>query len=275
MTAVAPASTGRLLRIEIKRSAAVWALPLLAALFLFDPFRTASGYPAVWDIRASVVPNKMLSYFIPFAAAFAAWAGSREGRRRTADLLASTARSAWSRHAAAFAATVALFVLPFLAGVVVLYIQTARVATWGGPPLWPVAVSVVTLITVCAVGFTAGALFPGRFTAPLVTVGVSIVELIAFQRVVSQSGKVFLLSPSAAVPPNDTGVFYPAAPDLAIVQVMFMAGIAIAALGVLALSARGGMTPGRRARTVTIAVVAAAIALAGTAIGLTGTATQG
>jgi hypothetical protein len=278
MTAVAPASTGRLVRIEIKRSAAVWALPLLAALFLFDPFRTASGYPAVWDVRASVVPNKMLSYFIPFAAAFAAWAGSREGRRRMADLVASTAWPAWSRQAAAFVATAALFVLPFLAGVAALYIQTARVVTWGGPPLWPVAASVVTLIAVCAVGFAAGALFPGRFTTPLVTVGVSFVELVAFQRAVSQSGKIFLLSPTTVVPPNDAGVFYPAAPDLAIVQVMFMAGIAIAALSILVLSPRSGMIPGgagRRARTAAIAAVAAGVALAGTALGLTATATQG
>jgi len=274
MTAVAPASAGRLLRIEIKRSAAVWALPLLAALFLYDPFRTASGYPAVWDVRASVVPNKMLSYFIPFTAAFAAWAGSREGRRRMADLVTSTAWPAWARQAAAFTATAALFVLPFLAGVAALYIQTARVVTWGGPPLWPVAVSVVTLTAVCAVGFTAGALFPGRFTTTLVTVGVSFVELVTFQESVSQSGPLALalLSPSTAVPPTDSGVFYPDAPDLAIVQVMFMAGIAIAALGVLALfKARGA----RQARTTAIAVVAAAVALAGTAVGLAATATHG
>jgi hypothetical protein len=191
MTAVASASTGRLVRIEIKRSAAVWALPLLAALFLIDPFRTASGQPAIWDVRASVVLNRMLLDFVTFAAAFAAWAGSREGRRRITDLVAS------------------LFVLPFLAGVAALYVQTARVATWGGPPLWPVAVSVVTLTAVCAVGFAAGALFPGRFTAPLVAVGVFILEHIAFKGAVAQSGKWALLSPSTTVPPNDAGVFYP------------------------------------------------------------------
>ena len=266
MTAVA------LVRIETKRSAAVWVLPLLAALFLLDPFRTVSGYPAVWDVRASVVLNRMLLDFVTFAAAFAAWAGSREGRRRMADLLASTAWPAWARQAAAFAATAALFVLPFLAGVAVLYIQTARVATWGGPPLWPVAVSVLTLIAVCAVGFAAGTVFPGRFTAPLVAVGAFVLELVAFKGAVAQSGKWALLSPSTAVPPNDSGVFYPVAPDLAITQVMFMAGIAIAVLGVLALgTARGA----RRARTPAIAAVAAAVALAGTAIGLAGTARQG
>jgi hypothetical protein len=73
------------------------------------------------------------------------------------------------------------------------------------------------------------ALFPGRFTTPLVTVGISVVELAAFQESVSRSGPLAfaLLSPSTAVPANDSGVFYPVAPDLAIVQVMFMAGTAI------------------------------------------------
>jgi hypothetical protein len=272
MTAITPVAAGRLLRIEIKRSVVPWVLPVLAALFLIDPFRTASGYPAVWDVRASVVLNRMLLDFVTFTAAFAAWAGSREGRRRMADLLVSTAWPAWARQAVAFAATAALFVLPFGAGVAVLYIQTARLATWGGPPLWPVAVSVLTLIAVCAVGFTAGAVFPGRLTPPLVAAGVFLLEYIAFKGAVNKSGGWALLSPSTAPPPNDAGVFYPVAPDLAIVQVMFMAGIAIAALGILVLS-KARET--HQARTAAIAVVTVAVALAGTAIGLAGTARQG
>ncbi len=35
-----------------------------------------------------------------------------------------------------------------------LYIQTTRVVTWGGPPLWPTAVGAVAIITICALGFT-------------------------------------------------------------------------------------------------------------------------
>ena len=69
-------------------------------------------------------------------------------------------------------------VLAFLGAVAVLYIQIARVAAWGGPPLWPVAVGVVALVTICVVGFTAGALFPGRFTAPLVAVGAVVLHLV-------------------------------------------------------------------------------------------------
>jgi hypothetical protein len=264
MTPVAPAAAVRLLRIETKRSAVPWVLPLLAVLFLIDPFRTASGYPEVWTVRASVVPNKMLPDFVAFAGGFAAWAGSREGRRHTADLLAATARPAWARRAAAFAATVTLFVVPFLAGVVVLYVRTAQVATWGGPPLWPVVVSVVTLFTVCAVGFCAGAWFPGRFTAPLVTIGVFVAYLAGFRNAVGESSSFALLAPSTVVPRSDAGVFYHVAPDVAIAQVMFMGGITVALLGALAFS--------RPLRQVAIAVLAAGAALAVTGFGLAGTA---
>ena len=70
------------------------------------------------------------------------------------------------------AATAFWMVLAYLAGVAVIYVQTALQATWGGPPLWPVAVGVVAVAASCAIGFTCGTLFPGRFTAPIVAVAV-------------------------------------------------------------------------------------------------------
>jgi hypothetical protein len=263
----------------------VWALPLLAALFFYDTYRTASGYPPVWDIRASLVLDKMLFDFGAFAGGLSAWAGSREGRRQTRDMVAATARPVWMRQAAALAGPLFWVLLAFLAGVAVLYIQTARQATWGGPPLWPVAVGVTGLITICAIGFTAGALFPGRFTAPLVAVGVLVLDMVGFRQAVDQTSTYALLSPSTSVPPQDTGLFYPVAPDVAIAQVMFMGGITIAVLGVLALSPAlrlpktrsllaGGGT-GRLLPAVAVVIVAAGVAAAGTAYGLTGTARHG
>jgi hypothetical protein len=168
---VVPPAAGRLLWIEIKRNAVLWALPLLAVLVYFDTYRTVSGYPPLWTVRALAVPDRLLVDFAAFAGGFSAWAGSREGRRKTEDLLASTVRPAWARQLAALAGTMFWLVLAFLAAVAGLYIQTARAVIWGGPPLWPVAVGLVALVTICVVGFTAGALFPGRFTAPLVAVG--------------------------------------------------------------------------------------------------------
>jgi hypothetical protein len=73
-------------------------IPLLAALFFFDPYRTAIGDAAVWAVRASVIGNHLVPDLVPFAAGVAAWAGSREVRRNAADLVAATARAGWVRR---------------------------------------------------------------------------------------------------------------------------------------------------------------------------------
>jgi hypothetical protein len=291
MTAVA------LLRTETKRSTVPWVLPLLAAVYFFDTYRTASGNPPIWDVRASAVPDHMLFEFSVFAAGLAAWTGSREGRRKTSDLIAATARPAWARHAAALAGTMLWLVLAFLAGVAVLYVQTARQAAWGGPPLWPVAVGVVGVVTVTVIGFTAGVLFPGRFTAPLTAIVVLVLDMAGFKWSLGSSvtavgaspSPYTLLSPTTGVPPDDTGLFYRVAPDAAIAQVMLMGGIAIAFGGVLGLAPAlrqliGGGLPFRtarsagdrwRVRAVAVALVAAGVAASCTAVALAGTARQG
>ena len=68
----------------------------------------------------------------------------------------------------------------------------------------------------------------------------------------------------------DAGVatFYPYLPDLAIAQVMFLAGLTVAVLGALALPAGPG---GRWLRRPAAAVTAAGLLAAGTAVALAGT----
>jgi hypothetical protein len=201
---VLPAA-GRLLWIEVKRNAVPWVLPLLAVLVYLDTYRTVSGYPPVWTVRALAVPDRLLVDFAAFAGGFSAWAGSREGRRKTEDLLGTTVRPAWTRQLAALAGTMFWLVLAFLAAVAVLYIQIARAAAWGGPPLWPVAVGLVALVTICVAGFTAGALFPGRFTAPLVAVGAVVLHLVGTHAVNDPDTPSLhdLLSLGTNVPPYD------------------------------------------------------------------------
>src|SRR6266480_5708695 len=89
--------SARALRLELKRNAVPYVLPLLAAVFYFDTVRTADGFPPVWTLRASVIGDHMLFEFSAFAAGLAAWAGSRERRRKTLDLAATTPRAAWAR----------------------------------------------------------------------------------------------------------------------------------------------------------------------------------
>jgi hypothetical protein len=282
--AAAPPAAGRLLWIEAKRNPVPWVLPLLALLVYVDTYRTVGGYPPVWTVRALAVPDRLLVDFAAFAGGFCAWAGSREGRRKTEDLLGTTARPAWTRQLAALAGTMFWLVLAFLVAVAALYIQIARVAAWGGPPLWPVAVGLVALVTICVVGFTAGALFPGRFTAPLVAVIAVVLHLVGTHAVNDPNMPNLhdLLSLGTNVPPYDMGVFYRVPLDVPIAQVMFMGGIAVAAVGVLALSpalrrsaGRGplaGGGTGRWLRGVSVALVAAGVAASGTAYDLTGTA---
>jgi hypothetical protein len=287
MTAVAvsrPAGLrpARLLRLEIKHSPFLWALPVLAALFYYDTYRTSAGLPPIWTIRSTVVTNHMLYDFSVFAAGLAAWAGSREGRRKTGDLLATTVRAAWARRATVLAGTAFWTLLAFLAGVALVYVQTALQATWGGPPLWPVAVGVLGVAAACAIGFTCGTFFPGRFTAPLVAVAVLVLDYVghgAADTVGSANGTYGVLSPAQPTTGPDVGVFYHVAPDVAIAQVMFIGGVIVVMAGLLALSPVGtagrrfslGAT-GKRAAAAAVVLVACGAAAAATAFSLAGTA---
>jgi hypothetical protein len=265
-----PRALWRLLYLELRRNPWPWVVPLIVALFVFDPYRTALGYPPVWSVRASVIPNKMLPDFVTFAAGVAAWIGGRDTRRQTADMVVATARPGWARRGATLAATVCWVLAVYLVFVAVLYVVFARQASWGGPPWWPVAVAAAALAAICAVAFTVGEFFPGRFTAPLTALGALFVSLVAFQQAIGKTGGYSLLSPSATVPAIDTGVFYHSLPDLPIAQVMFLTGVAVAAVGALGLSPGAGSGP--RLRGAATVVTLLGLAAAGTAFGLAGTA---
>jgi hypothetical protein len=298
-----PPGLARALWLEFKRSPVPYLLPLMVVFFYFDPMHTADGYPPVWTLRASVIDRDLLYGFSVFAGGMAAWAGAREGRRKTADLLATTPRAAWSRLSVTLAGTLCWLLLAFLACVAVLYVQTAVRATWGGPPLWPVFVGMAAVAMATVVGFACGAVFPGRFTAPLVALGMGMLLEIGFREAgavraqgkhalpllasaplrarliheltASTSGTYALLSPMNGVPGADAGVYYPVAPDVSIVQVMFMGGIAVAVFGVLGLVA-GLREPGPVGRWLTrlvaVVLVACGVAAAWTGFTLAGTA---
>jgi hypothetical protein len=105
LTRTARFRPGRALRLEIKHSAVVWVLPVLAALFYVDAYRKAAGYPPIWTVRASALGEANVIFFSVIAAGLAAWAATRESRRKTGDLLATTARAPWARQATVLAAT--------------------------------------------------------------------------------------------------------------------------------------------------------------------------
>ncbi len=189
----------------------------------------------MWNIRAMSMQGTTIAVFIPTVVGAAAWTGSREARRGLADLLGVTSRPRWARQLAAWAADTAWALAGYLVCVGTLYAVTAGQAAWGGPLWWPAAVGAASLPAFAALGFTAGALLPSRFTPPLVAVGV-FVALEASLQLIHGAGSPWQISPLVAGPwniGNNEGLatFYRYLPDLPIVQLIFLAGLDRGAAG--------------------------------------------
>jgi hypothetical protein len=264
--------TARLLRLELRHNAMPWMLPVVFALFWLTTYRKTMAMPPLWNLRAASLQSGAILDFITPVVGAAAWMGSREARRHTAELMSITARPRWARLLATWAATTCWALVGYLVCLAVLYGMTAHQASWGGPLWWPAAVVAASLPALSALGFAAGALLPSRFTAPLAAIAAFFVLALSTELIVG-SQSYWQISPIVARPWDigpDAGVatFYPYAPDLAMTQMMFPAGLTMALLAALALP-RG--TGGRRLRAAAAAVAAAGLVAAGTAVALAGT----
>jgi hypothetical protein len=278
---LAPAVGGRLsrrlrffalLRLELRRNPMVWMLPVSVVLFWFLTYRKVTALAPLWDLRATTMQsNGLLDFALPVVGA-AAWTGSREGRRQMTDLVTGTARPRVARQLAAWAATAAWAVVGYLVCAGALYAVTARQARWGGPLWWPVAVDIAGVLALSAVGFTAGTYFPNRYTAPVATLGVFLALGFSTQPITG-AGSYWDISPIVAGPwdlgPNaGVATFYHYLPDLSMAQVMFLAGLTVAVVATLGLSAGSG---DRRVRQTAMALTTAGLLVAGTSVALAGT----
>jgi hypothetical protein len=269
----APLSAARLLRLELRRNAVPWILLLVAALFWFDSYRPSTATPPIWVLRTfwNMGQGHTIIDFGPFVAGVAAWMGSRDGRRGTADLVTATPRPRYVAQLAAWAATAAWAVGAYLAFVGVLFGVYAHEGVHGSPPWWWVAVGAAAVTAFSAAGFTIGVLFPSRFAAPVAAFGGFLALVMSSQTGFSHTSGWTLILPtdSNGNYQASSGIFYPYLPDLPIARVMFLAGITVAALSLLGLPAGAG---GRLLRPAAAVVMLAGVTLAGTAVGLAATA---
>jgi len=269
-------TAARLLWLELRRNTMPWLLPLIAALLWFDSYRPSTGVAPYWVLRTfwNMGQGHTIVDVAPFVAGVAAWMGSRDGRRGTADLLTAAARPRWAVQLATWAATAIWAVGGYLVFVGVMFAVYAYQGARGEPPWWWVAVGAAAVLAFSAAGFALGALYPSRFAAPLAAFG----ALLAMGTS-SQIGFSHTSGWAQILPTNsngnfqpDSGMLYPWLPDLAIARIMFLAGIAVAALGALGLPAAAG---GQRLRRAAGAAALAGVAAAGTAVGLADTARLG
>jgi hypothetical protein len=268
-----PLTAARLLRLELRRNAMPLILPVIAALFWFDSYRPSTGQPPLWVLRTfwNMGQGHTIVDFGPFVAGVAAWMGSRDARRGTADLVTATARPWFAAQLATWAATAIWAVGAYLVFVGVMFGVYASQGVQGSPPWWWVAVGATAVTAFSAAGFAVGAFFRSRFAAPLAAFGGFLAMVMSSQTGFRDTSGWALILPtnSNGNYQQVSGVFYPYLPDLPIARVVFLAGLALAALGLLGLPARAGGPWLRRAAA---AVTLAGVAAAGTAVGLVTTA---
>ncbi|HEY3733011.1 MAG TPA: hypothetical protein VGL63_03765 [Streptosporangiaceae bacterium] len=267
-----PLTTARLLWLELRHNAMPWFLPLIAGLLWVDSYRPSVTQSPVWMLRTfwNMGQGHTIVDFGPFVAGAAAWMGSRDGRRAMGDLVTATARPRWMAQLVTWAATAIWAVGAYLVFVGVMFAVYAHQGVTGTPPWWWVAVGAAAVAAFSAAGFAVGALFPSRFAAPLAAFGGFLAIMLSSQTGFSDTSGWALILPTNSNSNYEpaSGIFYPFLPDLPIARIMFLAGLAVAALGLLGLPAGGGPWLRRSAAAITMAGVAAA----GTAAGLASTA---
>jgi hypothetical protein len=277
--AAVPLSAARLLGVELRRSTMPWILPLIAALFWFDSYRPSTGTSPLYGLRTywNLGQGHTILDVGPFVAGVAAWMGSRDGRRGLADLVTATARPRWAAQLATWAATAIWAVAAYLVLVGVMFALYAHQGVGGTPPWWYVAVGATAVAAFSAAGFAIGAYWPSRFAAPVAAFGAFLATFLSFQTGFSHTRGWALILPTNSSgsfegsAQADSGIYYPWLPDLPIARIIFLAGIAVAALGLTGLPARAGGPWLRRAAAV---LMLAGVAVAGTAVGLAGTAQE-
>jgi hypothetical protein len=114
-------AAARLLRLELRRNAMAWMLPVAAGLFWLTAYHKAMAAPPLWNLRATSMQKGALVAFVCPVAGAAAWMGSREARRHTTDLVTITARPRWARLLTTWAATTCWAMMGYLGCVAVLY----------------------------------------------------------------------------------------------------------------------------------------------------------
>lgn len=265
-------AAGRLLWLELRHNAMLWLLPVAVGVFWLTAYRTTLAMPPVWGVRAAGLQVGVVTSFTVPVVGAGAWMGSREARRRVTDQVLISARPRWARLLVTWAATTFWALAGYLVCLAAVYGATARQASWGGPVWWPAAIAAASLPLCCAVGFAAGAMLPGRLTAPAVAV-LSFFALVLSTELINGSQSYWQISPVVTGPwdfgPNSgVAAFYPFLPDLSIAQLMFLAGLTVAVLAALILPGSSGF-----GRAVAALVAVAGLLAAGTGAGLAGTGT--
>ncbi len=213
--------SARLWSIEGRRTLALWLVPpLLVLCFRTYGDRFTPTVP-LW-ILSSVAIGQAATIIGPPLGGIAAWMAGRERRRGVGELLATMVHPALARLIPTWAATtrwgLLIYVLFALGGGV----ETARRATWGGPDPWVILAGAAAIVVYGAIGFAVGVTVPGRFTAPLVALGLLAGQWLLAMPLLRSAAPWRYLSPVAAL---DSTVWYGPLPAIAPLVILVYLGV--------------------------------------------------
>ncbi|MFD8752840.1 hypothetical protein ACFV0O_17925 [Kitasatospora sp. NPDC059577] len=206
---------GRVLRTELRRSAAPWPgivvlAGSLAVFFLIDGiwWKGTAGWTAQWTTMA-MWTRYLLAFWLPLVVGTGAVYGLRESRSRMAELLVTTPLPAWRRAALPAGATALATAAGFGLLVLVGGVQVALGRTAYAPLGWlPISlVAVLALVAGVVFGMGVARTLPHVLTPPALVV--SFLVLTSFLRPRTEG---LVPSPSDNMP-NRLLLLSPAVPD--------------------------------------------------------------
>jgi hypothetical protein len=252
--------TGRILRVELHRSAALVSGALItllgaAGLYVLSTTDQASLWDAQWTTLA-VFQRVLLVVLWPLALGAGAWQARRDRRSRVEELFGTTARPAWQRVLPSAGALAIGLVLGYLA---IFGLGAIRVAGHADHlDLSWLAITAVGALSVLAAGWLGlgiGRALPSVYTAPaLVLVGfVLLLSSVSLAKYTPVNGPVGVLT---AVQPwlEPIDEYRTIAGGVSGGQLVWFAGLALGGL-VLAAATR------LRGRLLTLLPIAAGLAL--------------
>jgi hypothetical protein len=225
--------TGRILRIELRRSAALWTAPVVALLGA----ATLYALPARWGGRwtqLAMWQRQYLLLLVPLVLGAGAWQARRNRKARMRELPATTPRPAWQRATVEAGAMAVAAVLAYAGMFAAGAGQVAPTATYFSTAWIPVvAVGALALVAAVLLGLAAGRLLPGKLTPPLVAVAGLLAILLPGVLAGNGGASFDLLQPIVSTANQSDFVTFTT--RLHLLQALWFAGLA--ATGLLAFAA--------------------------------------
>jgi hypothetical protein len=251
--------TARILRIELRRSTALWSAALIAAAGAFVLYTTAPAHR--WWMGLVIVQRDVLQVIWPLALGAGAWQARRERRSRIEELLATTPRPRWRRVAPTAAARASAAAAGYLAMFAVGTGHLSLVSSYfpvGAVPV--IVVGALSLVAAVWLGLGIGSRLPWALTAPLLAVAGLAAQAVPLGLVGSDPVKpgAMLLLPYLQVSWSEPGALeaMTVSARASLSQVLWFAALATTGLALFSAASRR-----TRAAAVLPAVIGAVITL--------------